>query len=338
MVTWFEDASCVQDNTLHYLLLLLFKVGLNVLILASCFRSLRGSFMGISGASLCLADVLLLCCIAYVWLCGRDSESTGSVSMCFLLAHASAIYAFLPLPVLLLGLLDHALHLQLSCQQAQTVRLPTCRVLVLLVWLLAALHSYWNTDTAVEEVTEEGRPVALLCGVRGSAVVLASCMLLSVAVVCVLLLSCHRESLWTGHLATSLPQDGKRPISEQGEVWVTPGRAVRQARPLSLNLALGFALNWTPFLLINIACMLLGFATPSYIMVNLLWLLCANSAMVVTVFWYKGDQLGYGAKLPDDTCMWTLNWHTEPGLDWQGTVPEHIYTVSGKATTDPLLV
>ncbi|XP_048873180.1 probable G-protein coupled receptor 160 [Brienomyrus brachyistius] len=338
MVTWFEDASCVQDNTLHYLFLLLFKVGLNVLILASCFRSLRASFMGISGASLCLADLLLLCCITYVWLCGPDTEGPGSISMCFLLAHASTIYASLPLPVLLLGLLDHALHLRLGSQRTQTLRLPTCCAVVLLVWLLAALHSYWHTDTAVVEVMDEGRHVALLCAVRGSSVVLAFCMVFSVAVVCVLLLSCHRASLWTGHLATVQPEDGKQPIDDEGEVSVTPGLAAPPARPLFLNLALGFTLNWTPFLIINIACALLGFATPSYIMVNLLWLLCANSVMVTTVFWYRGGQLGYGAELPDDTCMWMLNWHTQPGLDWQGTVPKHIYTVSGKEMTDPLLV
>lgn len=107
--SWEEDGSCHEDNTSQFLLIFLLNVGLDCLVLSMCLqmdRTMRlHTFMGVCGLSVFLVDVVLACTVSTVWFLG---PARSPLSMCFLLAHASAVFNTLPLPVLGLGLLDYA--------------------------------------------------------------------------------------------------------------------------------------------------------------------------------------------------------------------------------------
>jgi len=85
---------------------------------------------------------------------------------------------------------------------------------------------------------------------------------------------------------------------------------IQESSPrLFVSLTLGFAVNWVPYLLMCLTCYLVGFMVPSYASVNLLWMACANSALVGIAFWFRSDRIGPYSKLPDDTCIWNSYWH-----------------------------
>lgn len=58
---------------------------------------------------------------------------------------------------------------------------------------------------------------------------------------------------------------------------------------LYVSLTFGFSKTCASYLVMCIACELLGLAVPAYISINLLWLECANSVLVGLVFWLKSD-------------------------------------------------
>uniref|UniRef100_A0A8C8C0M6 Uncharacterized protein n=1 Tax=Oncorhynchus tshawytscha TaxID=74940 RepID=A0A8C8C0M6_ONCTS len=223
-----------------FLFILLLKVGLDCLVLSMCLRWLHTSFMGVCGLSVFLVDVVLLCSVVAVWFLG---PARSPVSICFLLAHASAMFNALPLPVLGLGLLDYA-----SEPRYTTCHEAPCRdlwnyALTLLVWGLAGVHS---------------------------------CLGISVAICCVMLLHYKQMPLWL--------KEANRLSEQRDNVNPMLQSHLRFRPPLYLSLTLDFGTTWASYLVMCIACELLGLAVPAYISINLLWLECANSVLVGLVF------------------------------------------------------
>uniref|UniRef100_A0A8C7QM02 Uncharacterized protein n=1 Tax=Oncorhynchus mykiss TaxID=8022 RepID=A0A8C7QM02_ONCMY len=252
--SWEEEGSYYEDSTGQFLFILLLKVGLDCLVLSMCLRWLHTSFMGVCGLSVFLVDVVLLCAVAAVWFLG---PARSPVSICFLLAHASAVFNALPLPMLSLGLLDYA-----SEPRYTTCHDAPCRdlwnySLTLLVWVLAGVHSCCSAVTNLLEVEYEGGRNALGCTVQESVFVVHFSVGISVAICCVMLLHYKQMPLWL--------KEANRP-------------------PLYLSLTLDFGTTWASYLVMCIACELLSLAVPAYISINLLWLECANSVLVGLVF------------------------------------------------------
>uniref|UniRef100_A0A671R0Z3 Probable G-protein coupled receptor 160 n=1 Tax=Sinocyclocheilus anshuiensis TaxID=1608454 RepID=A0A671R0Z3_9TELE len=262
-----------HDETLQYLLILCSKVALNTLVLSFWRHSILRSLLGLCSVSMYVADMLLVSAVTGAWLFKEHLPT--STSMCFILAHGSAVYALLPLPILIAGALDYASYPYLDVNSSSQRRAVSYCIVVVLMWTLACSYTYNYTDTQPMEIYKDNAR-ALVCRVHGSSVVFQFSMQLSIAVVLILLLT------------------------------------------------LGFALNWMPYLLMCLACALVGFVVPAYASVNLLWMACANSVLVGIAFWCRSDGSGPLGKFPDDTCLWNIYWHLS-----KGTSP----TVDAKLTT-----
>ncbi|XP_036387863.1 uncharacterized protein LOC118779742 [Megalops cyprinoides] len=334
-----EAGTVADDNTPDLLFLLLLKVALNALILSTCSFRLGCSVMGACAGSVVLADALLLLGEAHVWAFSQRLDS--SISTCFILAHASSVYSSLPLPAMLLGALDCVVHPPRPGSRPASPARAVCSCLqVLLIWVLACGFSYSGTCTELIEVRYSGVHTAVLCPVRESAVITYSCVALTLAISGTLLFFwrevslCLRDAftMWRSPepalLQSDLPFTYRK--DHQGEEkgadaahwspqqWEEPGPQPRSSALLSL--ALGFSLSWAPFLQLSTVCWLLGFSVPSYMTVNLLWLLCVDSLLTGALCWARSEQPGLCADLLDDTYSWSL----------QGHPPRDIYTLTGR--------
>uniref|UniRef100_A0AAY5KEJ7 G-protein coupled receptors family 1 profile domain-containing protein n=1 Tax=Esox lucius TaxID=8010 RepID=A0AAY5KEJ7_ESOLU len=263
---------------------MLLKVGLDCLILSLSHRRLHTSFIGICGLSVFLVDVALSCAVGAVWVLGPASPQ---VSTCFFLAHASAMFSALPLPVLGLGLLDYA------CFHSAPYRTPWYCMLTLVVWVLAGVHSYCSAFTGLIEVEYGRGRNALGCAVQDSALV----VYFSVGIFIHSLIYRYTN-------LKQLKADEEKDLLGETK-WQSP--------PLYLSLTLGFGTTWASYLFMGVACELLGLAVPAYISVNILWLKCADSLLVGLMFWLRSDWLGPYSDPPDELCQWQVYWHLSRG-------------------------
>uniref|UniRef100_A0A4W4GX99 Si:dkeyp-100a1.6 n=1 Tax=Electrophorus electricus TaxID=8005 RepID=A0A4W4GX99_ELEEL len=295
-----------QTNTptqFCYFFLLLSKVALNTLVLSFWLRSITKSMLGIYSISMYVVDLLLVCSISWAWWF-RENLGTH-VSVCFTLSHGSAVYSVLPLPVLAAGAIDYAARRHPEASQCSVARAAGHCGVVLMLWVLACSYSYCYTDTELLMVDYKEGAKALVCPVQASIVVSFFSLNLSLAVGFILLnqaLSAKLETLEVG------------PIKE------APVAAVKvdQQPPLFVSLTLCFALNWTPYLLMSMACDTLGFTVPAYATVNLLWSACANSLLEGMVIWYSSTDNTPPYKSSDDICEWSIYWLLSKGhpLKW----------------------
>ncbi|XP_066500740.1 probable G-protein coupled receptor 160 [Hoplias malabaricus] len=314
-----DNGSCTHDETVQYLFLLLSKMALNTLVLSFWLRSVTQSFLGILSISVYIADLLLIFTIAWIW-CFKENTH---MFMCLSLSHASTVYSMLPLPVLLVGMLDYAAHRHTEDNRDSTGRTAGRCVTVLLIWTLACFYSYWYNDSKLLVIQYKEGVEALVCPVQDSVVVSYFSLNLAVVASAVLLLYCRGVPRWVS-LANKLSRKRSFPYVPKSDLkfskkpqklkdWTVEelhrDHHVQGLPPLFVSLTLCFVLNWTPYLLMSIICDLLGFAAPAYATVNLLWTACANSLLAGLTFWYRCDELGLSYKLPDDICAWSFYWH-----------------------------
>ncbi|KAG9270305.1 putative G-protein coupled receptor 160 [Astyanax mexicanus] len=316
-----ENGTCTHNETLQYLFLMLSKVALNTLVLSFWLRSITRSFLGIFSISIYLADLVLIGCISWIWWFRENLDIHKS--MCFTLAHSSSVYSMLPLPVLLVGTLDYAYVRHMAVPQNSPSRTASHCMAVVLVWTLACFYSLWYTNSELLTIQYNEEINALVCPVHGSAVVSYFNFSLSIVASAVLLLHCRGISHWV-RLVNKLNSRKSWPFTPRSDIAFsnmaeklkerTAGELCtdddQQSRPpLLVSLTLCFVFNWTPYLIMSVACDLLGFAVPAYATVNLLWMACANSLITGLAFWYSSDELGPFCKLPDDICAWSFYWH-----------------------------
>ncbi|KAM3871705.1 putative G-protein coupled receptor 160 [Diretmus argenteus] len=336
---WEGKDSCHIDNTVQYLFLMLFKLGLDAVILNLCWRRLHTSFLSACSLSIVLADVMMVSCMASVWVI-RPAQSPELV--CLLLAQASATFKALPLPMVSLGLLDYVSEDSCTGNHSHFCKVLRNVVLVLLVWVLAVVYSLVSVTPDLMEIEYMGGANALVCEVQESMLVSYFVLGIFIAVTFTLLpywssiprwfreanrIADQRgepqeeqktNSLFNSMMYTEAESDGERFLVE----------TVHQRPSLGVSLTLGFASIWMPYLVISVACLILGFAVPAYIVVNALWLECTNSLLVAAVFWAKSSRRGPYSHLPDDVCLWRVHWHLSRGT-YQQKLPD------AAATADP---
>ncbi|KAL1269243.1 hypothetical protein QQF64_031532 [Cirrhinus molitorella] len=308
-----------HDETLQYLFILCSKVALNTFVLSFWRHSILKSLLGLCSVSMYVADVLLVSAVTSAWLFKEHLPT--STSMCFILAHGSAIYALLPLPILIAGAFDYASysHLDTSSSSSSRRRTPSYCIVVVLLWAIACCYTYNYTDTQPMETYKDNVRV-LVCHVHGSTVVFQFSMHLSIAVGVILLVYSRKTISWIRranelaelrNTALSSEKDQNVLYNQVGECGSS--EIQDSSPPLFVSLTLGFALNWMPYLLMCLACALVGFVVPAYASVNLLWMACANSVLVGIAFWFRSDRTGPLGKFPDDTCLWNIYWHLSKG-------------------------
>ncbi|XP_062383889.1 uncharacterized protein LOC134071263 [Sardina pilchardus] len=329
------------EHSLDFLPMLLIKVLLNcVLALNYSLQRPACSVMSLCFLSLCLADFLLPAALAAATTADRLLDCCDGYPgyEALVLTHASAVYAFLPLPVLVLGALDYASVARRGQDGAFRFRSrwPGGGVgqgaAVLALWVLAGLYSALHTDLSVLEV--KGRPGLLrwtrVCDVCVARGVDLFCLLLLPAVGFVLLLHLPHVPRWTRRLLQVAPEmeahgtqwrrnlpvtHGNLPVTHGDlPVWsveMEMQHPCQRDPPIYVACVLLFAAPWCPYLLLHLSSLLLGLAVPSYVSVNTLWLRCANSLLAGITSWALATQEDTGGTAGDSIQ------HLDPVCDWR---------------------
>ncbi|KAF0036455.1 hypothetical protein F2P81_011767 [Scophthalmus maximus] len=330
-----EGSGGHTDNTGKYLFLMLFKLGMDAAVFHLCCQKLNTSFLNTFSVSIVFADLAMTLCMAAVWLLGAERSP---VSPCFSLAHISATFGALPLPVMCLGTLDY--YIEDTCTGRSAFRKHLRNVvLTLLVWILAVIHSFCSVKAELMELVYETGKDVLMCEVEESKLVNFFIFGLFTAVILTMLpfwssiprwmkeadrLSESREiqNKQMSDLFTSSPSTEKKGSKEdylEETILTRP--------PLWFSLTLGFTVFWTPYLTVSVACLLFGFGVPAYIAVNLLWFECTNSLLMGVVFWVKSKLQGPYSHLPENVCLWHVFWHLSKGT-WQQHLPTAVFDPS----------
>ncbi|XP_049920100.1 probable G-protein coupled receptor 160 [Epinephelus moara] len=341
------DAASVNhtDNTDKYLLLMLFKLGLDAVALHLCCRKRFTSFLSMCSLSIVLADLLMVLLLAGVWFLGPERYL---VSLCFILAKASKTYEALPLPMTCLGFLDYCLEDSNLCKQSMPCKYIRNAVLTLLVWMLAVFYSFVSATSDLMELDYVTGVRALVCDVEESALITYFILGLFAVVICTMLPYWSMIPQWLKE-ADRLSEAREEQENQSSDLLFTSTNCtetksgmennleetVQPYPPLWFSLTLGFSIFWMPYLTVSVGCLILGYGVPAYITVNLLWLECANSFLMGVVFWVNSKSQGPYSQLPENVCLWHVYWHLSRGTRQQ-KLPVAVFNPS-KAKRNTLL-
>ncbi|KAG7227012.1 hypothetical protein INR49_022358 [Caranx melampygus] len=326
MEQWEEGSAHHTVNTDKYLMLLLFKCGLDAVVFYLCCRKLTSSFLSMCSVSIVLADVLVTFYMAAVWSVGTE-RFLGSC--CFLLAHTSATFGALPLPVMFLGLLDYCLEDTSLGKQSTCCKLVRNVFLTLLVWTLAVIYSFSSEKGKLMELDSVTGTKATVCEVEDSSLVPYFELLVFITVLFAVLPFWSRIPRWVKE-ADRLSDMREEKDNQRSDFLVSPlttktgsseENYLQEAvlPPLWLSLTLAFTTIWIPYLVVSAVCLVLGYGVPAYISVNLLWLECTNSLLMGVVFWVKSKWLGPYSHLPDNGFAYLPHGHLQHDLTCQKT-------------------
>lgn len=343
MEQW-EGPAHHTDNMNKYLILLLFKCSLDVVVFYLCCRKLSASFLSMCSVSIVLADVLVTFCLAAVCFLGAESFLG---SRCFLLAHTSAIFEVLPLPMMFLGLLDYCLEDTSLGKQSTCCKFARNVFLTLLVWMLAIICSFSSAKGTPMELDYTTGIKAIVCEVADSGLVTYFELLLFFTILFAMLPFWSRVPQWVKE-ADRISDMREEKENQRSDLFISllstntkssQDNYLEEAAlpPLWLSLTLCFTTIWIPYLVVSVVCLVLGFGVPAYISVNLLWLECTNSLLMGVVFWVKSKWLGPYNHLPDNVCVWYVYWHLSKGT-WRQQPPAGVFNPSRQKRNSLLYV
>ncbi|XP_031701011.1 probable G-protein coupled receptor 160 [Anarrhichthys ocellatus] len=313
------------DNTDEYLGIMLIKVVLDIVVLSFSGRKLSTSFLSMCSLSIVLADSVMVLLFSSLLFLGPERYL---MSLCFILANASAIYEALPLPLICLGLLDCCLEGTYLGKQSAFSKFLRHTALTLLVWILAVI---WFGSVKLDsmKLDYQERLSVLVCEVRESTLINYFILGLFSAVGCTMLPFYSMIPKWVGE-ANRISEAREEPENQSSDLLFTstdctetkgieenpPEETVYPRPPLWFSLILGFSLTWMPYLVMSVVCMLLSFGVPAYITVNLLWVECTNSFLTGVMFWANSNKQG-PYSLPENVCPWPIYWHLSRGTRQQ---------------------
>lgn len=320
---WDLESGFHTDNIMQFAFLVLMKLGVDTASFCFYSRKLCASFLCMCSLSIVLADMVMMVCMATVWLLGSDMSP---MSPCFLLAFSSATYGKLPLPMMCLSLLDY--FLKDTCIDKQSTLCKPLRniVLTFLVWTQAGIYSYGSVTADVMEVEYGTGIKALVCQVEDDTLITYFGSGLFIVVICSLLTFWSIIPRWISEAdrlwEETIEQEKRRsdllftstPCTETRSGMEDDAQGIIQRRPpLWFSLTLGFSVIWMPYLTLSVACLLFSILIPAYFTVNILWLECANSVLVGLMFWIKSKMLAPYTNQPKNMCLWQVNRHLSKG-------------------------
>ncbi|MGH0118313.1 UNVERIFIED_CONTAM: hypothetical protein FKN15_048549 [Acipenser sinensis] len=346
-----ELQSTVHDNTSTFLYLFLFKVGLNCLVMTISQRSMRRSLMGFFGISLFLADLMFLC-----FLAAMKFRSSLFDSLCSVLSYFSSAYTKLPLPIVILGGIDHFVNLSRSGFPVSRSRVFLYSVEVLMVWALAIFYSMHTIVIEIQKMDLPNNQRAFICPIYSSNTVNLFCVSVLVFTCCLVAL-CWKQLLLFQRIFQAKDQDKKSraeplqsdlpfrycKLSDQEEDMEALLNQQQQPHSkimmLLLSINMDFLVNWGVFLVGSTIIIFCNRAVPSYMSINLMWLLCVNSFLIGLVYWTQADRVGPPNDFPDDVCKWNFYWLiNRQASTLQEKASHSIYTLYDKMHKNPSLV
>ncbi|XP_070824627.1 uncharacterized protein [Chaetodon trifascialis] len=339
---WDVGSDCHTDNTVKYLLLVLFKLGLDAAVFYLCCRKVHTSFLSMCSLSIILADLVMAAFLATVWFLGTERSP---VSPCFILANASVTYGALPLPIVFLGLLDYCLEDTFLHNQSTSCKFLRNSALTLLGWMLAVIYSFASVKAEPMELKYTTWKKARVCEVQESIVITYFTLVLFTAVLCATLPFWSSIPQWLkeADLLAKMREGQQNQRSDLMFISTNCTDAKSKENyqevtssprpPLWLSLTMGFSVFWISYLATCVTCLAFGFGVPSYISMNTLWLECTNSFLMGVVFWAKSNTRGPYSNLPENVCLWHVYWHLTKATGQQQH-PIAVFNPSkGKRTT-----
>ncbi|KAM4563832.1 putative G-protein coupled receptor 160 isoform 1-T2 [Odontesthes bonariensis] len=341
---WEETNSLKIDNTEKYFFLLLLKLGMDTVYFYVCCQKKFTNFGSVCSLSIILADLLLTFLLATVWFLGAERPF---VTNCFLLAHASATFGALPLPMMCLGLLDYCLEANSMCNHRERSKLLRNVVLTLLVWMQAVIFSMSSANTVPVELDFVTGMKVLACEVKESTLIPVLHFGLFMASLLTVLPYWSEIPRWLKE-ADRIYEAREQKENPMSDLFFTSAHSSDISEktflennwsrpPLWLSLTLGFLVFWMPYLAVTVACMIGGISVPAYISVNLLWLDCTNSFLTGVVFLVKSKTQGPQSNLPENMCSWQIYWHLSKGTQ-QFILPKAVFNPSKEKINHLLLV
>lgn len=318
---WDEASGQYTDNTNKYFMILLCKFGLEISVFYACSPKKYTYFLSVCSLSVVLADFLLVLILGAAWLLGSERFL---VSPCFILAKASITYGALPLPMMILGLVDYCLENIFMSDRSLIWKTLRNVCLTLLVWAAAINHSFQSESAGLVELFSMSEVKALVCQVKESKLIAAFSLGLFTASFLTLVPFWSRIPQWVREIDRMLVAReeqkntgsdllftstwNRKPESGTGQEEHPEDSSLTRP-PLWFSMTLGFLLFWMPYLVMSVSCLFFGFGIPAYLSVNLLWLECSNSLLVGLVFWAKSGKNGPYSNLPENVCLWQVYWH-----------------------------
>ncbi len=340
MEQWEVVSGSHTDNTEKYVFLVLFKLVMDAVVFYLCHQKRMTSFLNMCSLSIILADMVMVVLLATAWLFGAERSP---VSLCLVLANASAIYAALPLPVMILGFLDYSLVDTSICNHSAFCKFLRNAVLTLLGWTLAVIYSFGFVKAELMELRDSPQIIGLVCDVQESRLISSFVLVLFIAVICAVLPFWPTVPQWVKD-ADRLSEARDEHEIQKSDLFISTNCTERSLEknslenilprpPLWLSFTLGFGVFWMPYLAISVTCLVLDFGAPAYITVNTLWLECVNSLLMGFVFWAKSNVRGPYSHLPENVCLWHVYWHLSKGTQ-QPQLPVAVFNPSkGKRAT-----
>lgn len=315
-----DKQGCNVDNTTQFLILILSKVCLDFGAMYLCYLKPLLSFFNMCSLSMVLVDLILavfMC--ATLWL----DVHTSHTALCFIMAHFSAAYSALPIPMLCLGILDYSIQVTMTTKKY--LNLVKTIILVVLLWSIAGIYSHNTVDVTLLEKERDGR--YLVCDIQESKVVTYSVIVMFNLMFFILLPYWSLIPQWVreaDRIFEAREQTVKTKTSDLVKIIsVTPEDEIKctkedytKPRPsMHISLLIGFGVIWIPYLSVSTVCALFEFGIPAYVSVNLLWVQCINSVLAGTVFWLRSNTVGPYSNLPDNVCLWQIYWHLSRGSE-----------------------
>lgn len=338
------EQDCYIDNTAQFLILMLLKVGLDMGVMSLCsFKPLQ-SFLNMCSMSIVMVDFFLAVFMSAT-LC-LDIQSSHAV-LCFIMAHFSAAFSSLPLPMLCLGILDCCL--QDTWAGRKGIRMARNTVLILLMWTIAGIYAHATVDATIHE-KERWEAKYLTCEVLESKVSIYLVVALCTVMFIVLLPYFPMIPQWVteaDQISKTREENAKTktsdliipttPIPEKNNNSIKED-PVMPRPPMHISLMIGFGVFWMPYLTVTTLCVMLDFGIPAYVSVNLLWVQCINSLLAGTIFWLRSHALGPYSSLTDDVCLWQAYWHLSTGSVAHQQLPAAVFDPSKEKRSTPFNV
>lgn len=315
-----------KDNTAFFLMLVIAKAVLDTMLFCFDNKKWYHSFLGLCSLSIAVMDWVTVSFMASTWFIGAERVSAAS---CFVLAHASATYAALPVPMMCFGVLDSYLDDSYIGRRRPKCKLLRNVVLMLVVWMQASIYSTVSVNSKLKEHQFTSRTEFLLCEVEDAQGLNYTVMLLFSAVLLAIWPFHSKVFQWVkeaSRLTKEIEEENnqtsdffnsnsckKEQIYEKDDVQMT-----NQPRPpMWLSLTLAFAVTWMAYLTITVVSFLCDVTYPAYVAINNMWLMCIHSVLVGVVLWAQSGTTGPHSDLPANTCSWHAYWHLSRGTQPQ---------------------
>ncbi|XP_064194847.1 probable G-protein coupled receptor 160 [Anguilla rostrata] len=287
-----------MDKSIPSLLLILgVKCLLNWTVVLSLWRHMGRSFLGTFCVSLSLVDTLLGLSLSAIYGL-KDFRLLGlrftQHHICLLIQIACFTYSLLHWPLFILAGLDHYWTQRLCPHLLHWSRRLAYALGVCVVWTLALLYVFLASDSH-PDLEEDFHLLLHSCLMSGSPQTTQVSTVLLLALGCTFLY-CYPEL----RTAASAGRGGARPVPS----------VFRTGRPLSRHVlwltAKRFLSMWAPFIVFQLAVLLLRVEIPAYLDMNVPWLCFLNSFLIGAVSWnrFRNFNLGKSPVSVDGFCDW----------------------------------